>query len=131
MSAADAIQPFLDAINRGDPAEIALFLTEDHHFVDSLGIEVHGRERMQEAWEGYFQLVLDYSIEIEESFEDGNTIVLIGTASGTYAPDGQRYTRNVWSVPAAWRAVLRDEKVAYWQVFADNEPIRRIMRGEV
>ena len=28
----------------------------------------------------------------------------------------------------AWRAVVKDNKIAVWQVFADNEPIRAIMR---
>ncbi|HEY1939222.1 MAG TPA: nuclear transport factor 2 family protein [Candidatus Angelobacter sp.] len=35
---------------------------------------------------------------------------------------------NFWKTPAAWRAVVKDGKIAVWQVFADNEPIRAIMR---
>lgn len=35
---------------------------------------------------------------------------------------------NFWTTPAAWRAVVKDGKIAVWQVFADNEPIRAIMR---
>jgi hypothetical protein len=27
-----------------------------------------------------------------------------------------------------WRAVVKDNKIALWQVYADNEPIRAIMR---
>jgi hypothetical protein len=35
---------------------------------------------------------------------------------------------NFWKTPAAWRAVIKEGKVAVWQVYADNEPIRAIMR---
>ncbi|MBN1448686.1 MAG: nuclear transport factor 2 family protein [Bacteroidetes bacterium] len=131
MSDTDPLWEFIDAINRADVDNISALLTDDHHFVDSLGMEIHGKERMIDAWEGYFHLVPDYNIEIEAHCTDGQTVVLIGTASGTYAPDGQRRPHHVWSVPAAWRVVVRDGRVAFWQVFADNEPIRRIIRGEL
>ena len=35
---------------------------------------------------------------------------------------------NFWKTPAAWRAVVKEGKIAVWQVFADNEPIRAVMR---
>ncbi len=43
---------------------------------------------------------------------------------------GSEATRNEnsWTMPAAWRAVVKDGKIALWQIFADNEPIRAIMR---
>jgi hypothetical protein len=41
---------------------------------------------------------------------------------------GKMDKQNFWKMPAAWRAVVKDGKVALWQVYADNEPIRAIMR---
>ena len=35
---------------------------------------------------------------------------------------------NFWKTPAALRAVIRNGKIALWQVYADNEPIRAVMR---
>jgi hypothetical protein len=35
---------------------------------------------------------------------------------------------NHWTTPAAWRASIRDGLIAEWRVYADNEPIRQIMR---
>jgi hypothetical protein len=36
--------------------------------------------------------------------------------------------QNYWKTPAAWRAVVKDGRISIWQVYADNEPIRAIMR---
>ena len=33
----------------------------------------------------------------------------------------------IWEIPAAWKAVVRDGLVAHWQVFADNQPVRKLM----
>jgi ketosteroid isomerase-like protein len=35
---------------------------------------------------------------------------------------------NYWKTPASWRAVVKDGRISVWQVYADNEPIRAIMR---
>lgn len=102
-------------------------MTEDHAFVDSLGSKIDGKQNMIEAWAGYFRMVPDYRITIDETFVDGSAVVMLGTAEGTYAPDGELRAENKWSTPAAWRAEIRGSLVAEWCVYADNEPIRQIM----
>jgi len=126
MSAAVA-QAFVHAINRRDPEEIAALMTEDHLFIDSLGTKVAGREQMKRGWQGYFGMVPDYSIEIEETFTGGPVVVMLGAAHGTYTTGGELKPENRWRTLAAWRAVIRDTLIAEWRVYADNEPIRRIM----
>ena len=69
----------------------------------------------------------DYSIEVESTLCDGPVVVLFGMARGTYAPDGALRAKNRWETPAALRAVIEDGKVAEWRVYADNEPIRRVI----
>jgi hypothetical protein len=73
-------------------------------------------------------MVPDYSISHAEIFAEGNTVAMFGSAQGTFAKDGQLRKENYWKTPAAWRAVAKDGKIAVWQVYADNEPIRAIMR---
>jgi hypothetical protein len=53
---------------------------------------------------------------------------MFGSAQGTFTRDGQLNTENLWNTPAAWKAIVKNGKIALWQVFADNEPIRAIMR---
>jgi hypothetical protein len=85
---------------------------------------------MKAGWEGYFRMVPDYTIVIDESFVDGAVVVMLGTAQGTYSADGVLRPENNWSTPASWRALIRGSLVAEWRIYADNEPIRQIMAGK-
>ncbi len=128
MDAKDLVLRFIDAINRRDVEAVAGLLAEDHVFIDSLGAEVHGREAMREGWRAYFSMVPDYAITVSEVLVWGETVVVLGSASGTYSSGGPPRAEDRWSTPAAWRAVVAGDRLALWQVFADNEPIRAIMR---
>lgn len=121
---------FVEAINQGDVEAICELMTEDHRFIDSTGEVYDGRERMKKAWIDYYAIIPDYLIDISEALVSGNTVVLIGKASGTYAPDGEIQRENYWVVPAAWRAVVDGDKVKEWQIFADLEAVRKIARRE-
>ena len=127
QSPENAAHAFADAINRHNADDLAALVTEDHAFIDSLGNRVEGREAMRKGWIGYFGMVPDYTITIRETCSAGSTIMMVGTAQGTLAVDGQILHENYWQTPAAWRAEIRDGQVASWQVYADNEPIRRLL----
>jgi len=120
-------QAFVNAINHHSVAGIADLMTEDHLFIDSLGMRTGGKQAMKAAWEGYFRIVPDYTIVIEETFVDAAETVMLGTAGGTYSMDGVLLPENKWSTPAAFRALTRGPLVAEWRVYADNEPIRQII----
>jgi ketosteroid isomerase-like protein len=131
MSSDNSIQvvlKFEELINGRNAEAIAAFMTADGAFLDSLGNSVQGEEKLRAAWTGYFKLVPDYSISHSEIFADGSTVAVFGSAQGTFSKDGQLDKGNSWKTPAAWRAVVKDGKIAVWQVYADNEPIRAIMR---
>lgn len=102
-------------------------MTADHRFIDSLGNVVEGRDKMRAGWAGYFSMVPDYTISIEEIFSNGPVAVMLGSAQGTYTSDGELHEENRWQTPAAFRAVIEEGKVAEWRVYADNDPIRRHM----
>ncbi|HTV60171.1 MAG TPA: hypothetical protein VMJ93_14965 [Verrucomicrobiae bacterium] len=46
---------------------------------------------------------------------------------GTLAVNGRLAKEHSWEIPAAWRAVVKDGLIAEWQVYCDNEPVRKIM----
>jgi limonene-1,2-epoxide hydrolase len=136
---------FVEAINRQDVNALVELMTPAHQFTDSLGNTVRGRESMREGWKLYFQMVPDYQLRIEETFVNDSAVVMLGIAGGTYShgfesvratgmpmvqPDGTSKVLNRWQTPAAVRARIEDGKVAEWRIFADNEPIRKLMRGE-
>jgi len=124
----DVVLKFEQAINSRSAEAVCAMLTSDSVFIDSLGNRVEGAGKMRPAWEGYFKMVPDYSISHSEVFANGDTVAMFGSAQGTVSKDGQLHKENFWTMPAAWRAVVKDGKIALWQVFADNEPLRAIMR---
>ena len=128
-SPVDVVLEFERRINSRDAAAIAGLLTSDSIFVDSMGSRLQGVDKLRGAWEGYFKMVPDYSISHDEIFNHENTVAMFGSARGTYSPGGRLAKENFWSTPAAWLAQVKDGKLALWQVFSDNEPIRALMRG--
>jgi ketosteroid isomerase-like protein len=131
MAISNPIQVVLEferLINTRNPEAVCALMTSDGEFVDSLGNRVEGASRLRAAWEGYFKMVPDYSISHSDIFANGNTVAVFGFARGTLSKNGQLTKENIWSTSAAWRAVVKDGKIAIWQVYADNEPIRAIMR---
>ena len=103
-------------------------MAPEHRFVDSLGNAVYGREKMRAGWAGYFRMVPDYSIAVEESFGDGPVVLMLGIAEGTYAPAGELKAESRWKTPVALRAQVEDGLVVEWRVYADNEPLRERIR---
>jgi hypothetical protein len=127
MNAKDVLLEFVRQINAQNVDGLFKIMSEDHRFIDALGSTVQGREAMRQAWIGYFHLVPDYQISLEEIFENENAIAAFGTAGGTYSPNGELLEENRWQVPAAWRAEVRNNLLTEWRVYADNEPIRQLM----
>jgi hypothetical protein len=175
-SAEVVARAFAAAITRQDVEGLTGLMTPEHRFVDSLGGVTEGREKMRAGWVGYFRMVPDYEIVVEEIFCGGkhgeagpsttsakadsaqDVVVMLGKARGTYChpcdedlspgtptncPDEGSLPRspnardrghpelkmeNRWETPAAWRAVVEGGLVAEWRVYADNEPMRELMR---
>jgi ketosteroid isomerase-like protein len=127
VSAEDAAKEFVAAINRHDVEAICQLMTRDHTFIDSGGDIYSGIDKMRQGWIGYYKMFPDYTIDISEVFVSGETVVMLGKASGTYTSDGNLKPDNHWQIPAAWKAVVVGEKVKVWQVFADNSSVVEII----
>jgi len=121
---------FVDAINRQSTADLIRLTSKNHVFVDSLGVVIEGRERMEQGWAAYFRMVPDYTLLIDETYTYGPVVVMLGTARGTYTKDGKMFPENKWQTPSAWRATVQNGQVTEWRVYADNEPIRRLMGAQ-
>jgi ketosteroid isomerase-like protein len=128
MTSAEIVLKFERLINSRSADAVCSLLTEDSVFIDSLGNRVEGVALLRSAWQSYFNMVPDYTIDHTEMFTDGDRVAMFGTARGTFSRDGQLQQDNRWNAPAAWRAVVRNGKIALWQVFADNEPLREVMK---
>ena len=126
MTNRELIIAFVAAINARAPDVLAELMSADHTFIDAHGNEVVGREKMRAGWAGYFEWFPDYEIELAQIFEHGEEFGLFGYAGGSFKGDPERR----WRLPAAWRAVVEDQRVALWQVYADTKiPFEIIERG--
>ena len=129
-SPADTVLAFIRAINSHEIATLTNLMTTDHEFVDSLGVVAGGRDQMRQAWIAYFFMIPDYAIDVTGVFSLGTSVVVTGKASGTVAVRGELPSANTWEIPMAAQAEVRDGRVARWQVFADNEPVRQILNRQ-
>ena len=126
MTNRQLIMAFVDAINARAPEALAELMSADHTFIDAHGNEVIGREKMLAGWRGYFEWFPDYRIEVVQIFENGEEFGLFGYAGGSFKGNPERS----WRLPAAWKAVVRDQRVALWQVYADTKtPLEIIERA--
>ena len=118
---------FLRAINRQQLDALVALMSPAHRFIDSLGTTLEGRDKLREGWSAYLRMVPDYAVAIEETYASGPVVVLLGVAQGTYTRNGTLHPENRWQTPVAIRALVEDGLVAEWRVYADNEPIRKVI----
>jgi ketosteroid isomerase-like protein len=124
---AQVVLAFMDRINTGDVDGIVSRMTDDHIFVDGLGNRVVGKEKMRGGWKYYLSMFPDYRVSHEDVLADHSIVVVFGSASGTLAVQGNLPKENHWDAPAAWKAVVRDGKIAEWHVYCDNQAARKIL----
>ncbi len=134
MSTAEPLEvamDFIKRINSGNVDQLCALMTEEHIFQDALGKRFMGRDTMRRGWEQYFNMVQDYQVHAEEFFQTGDKLAIFGTASGRCASGSKEGQSEFWKVPAAWRAVVQDGRIAEWRVYADNQPLRKIIGDRV
>ena len=117
MTNKETIQAFIDRINAHDVDGLAELMTAAHQFIDPHGNEVVGKEKMTTGWRGYFEWFPVYSIEVNEVFEQDGTFAMFGFAGGSFKGKPEAS----WRLPAAWKAIVKDGRVALWQVFAGHQ----------
>ena len=122
MNPRETVNSFVDRINARDPDGLGELMSDDHKFIDALGNQVQGREKMIAGWRGYFEWFPDYWIEVNEVFagealETETTFAMFGFAGGSFK--GNSDAR--WRIPAAWKAIVKDGRISLWQVFADTK----------
>ena len=123
----DVAMAFVAKINAHDVEGLVELMTPDHLFVDALNNSFHGAEQMRQGWKFYFGMFPDYAIEVTDEFDRGGLVAMFGKARSTFAVNGKLARENFWEIPAAWKAVVKEGRVAEWRVYCDNDPARKIM----
>jgi uncharacterized protein (TIGR02246 family) len=126
MTPTEVAIAFVDAINSKDVERLADLMTFDHKFIDGDGSEHVGKEQIKAGWKEHLSLIPDLTLSISAHFEQKNTVVLIGSSSGTIIQDGELKPENSWQVPCAWRVLVESGKVAVWQLYANQSALHEI-----
>jgi ketosteroid isomerase-like protein len=110
---------FNDCINNRDLQGLAALMTNDHTFIDSVDNAVRGKDKVVEAWKGFFDTFPDYQ-NIFEQVESRNGIVAILGRSICSEPQ--------LNGPALWTATVRGEHVVEWRVYSNTPENRQALQ---
>jgi predicted enzyme related to lactoylglutathione lyase/ketosteroid isomerase-like protein len=113
----ETVSAFVAAINEHSADKIQRLLAPDPAFIDAQGHKVQGADKMKQGWEGYFQWFPDYKIEVSDMSGEGDVLLLSGFAEGSYHGNKDAH----WRLPTAWKAEVKEGKVALWQVYCDTK----------
>lgn len=128
MSNADIIRNHYDASDRGDLDGMLAPLAADVRWTEAAGFPYAGTyvgpeavaanvfARIQEDWD-------DYTLAVDEVVDGGDTVIGIGTYSGTSKRTGRFFAARVAHV---WR--LENGEVIAFEQFADTEMVARALR---
>jgi ketosteroid isomerase-like protein len=114
------VQDYIAAINEADVDRILSLMSDNHIMIDSQDHKMTGKDNLRQAWIGYLGLFPDYKIEVNEILEKGSLICILGYASGTYKNLKNDDNSNFWKIPLALAAIIKDNHISKWQIYADN-----------
>ena len=130
MTNKEIVLTFVKAINDHDVDKIFDLMSNDHVFIDGYGNKQEGRNDMKEGWQNYYQMFPDYNIEITDSIESDSIVGLFGYASGTWKTNNEKTNINFWKTTAAWKAIVKNQKIKLWQVYCDYTRLMEIIKNE-
>jgi len=107
---------FNECINNRDIHGLAILMADDHTFIDKANQAVQGKEKVVEAWQGFFALFPDYQNIFERVKERFNLVAISGYST---CPEKQL------DGPALWTAKIKSDKVAEWRVYEDTPENRK------
>ena len=128
MSNADIIRAHYAASDRGDLEGMLAPLADDVRWTEAAGFPYAGTYvgpqavaenvfgRIQDEWD-------DYTVAIDEVLDAGDSVVGVGTYSGTSKKTGRFFAARVAHV---WR--LEDGRVTAFEQFCDTELVARALR---
>lgn len=109
---------FTKAICEHDLEKIESLLSDDHKLVDAQGSVIKSKENVIVAWAQKFEHFPDYQVDVIDVLANGDVVAIFGFTIG--AAVGQKHKK----VPAAWKAEVRNRKIAHWQLYSDTSHIK-------
>ncbi len=123
----EVVCKYIKLINEHDIPGLLDITADDAVFIDSMGINTEGKNQMQKAWDILLTFFPDYTVQDKEIISKNGMVAVFGTAKGTLATDGKLLAENKFEIPASWIASVENGKITKWRVYADNQPVRKLI----
>jgi hypothetical protein len=107
---------FNECINHQDLDGLSRLMTGDHAFIDRDGTVVQPRKVMIDSWKQFFELFPEYKNTFTRVESTENRVVMLGHAF---------WSREQPHDPAIWTALIRDDLISEWRIYADTEANRK------
>src|SRR5690349_23470591 len=117
----ELVQEFIHCINESDIESLLDLMTPDHVFYVEGENPTSGKAAMREAWIGYFTAFPNYKIVVDELYDQGDKIFVIGHTSGSQVPPEIEETPS----SVIWEAQIRDGLVAAWIIYDATQENRK------
>ena len=109
---------FNECINRRDIDGLSALMSDDHIFIDREDAVYRGKETMTKGWIEFFQSFPQYRNTFTRLESRDDTVILIGYAT---------WSTGAQPDQAIWTATIRDDRVAEWRIYQDNEKNRAML----
>lgn len=123
----EIVRRYIKLINEHDIPGLLAMTSGDAVFIDSMGIDTKGVTNMRKAWNVLLTFFPDYTVIIKDIISKNGMVAVFGTAKGTLATDGRILAENKFEIPASWTATVENGKITKWRVYADNQPVRKLI----
>lgn len=127
IDSTEVVRKYIKLINAHDITGLIEMTADDAVFIDSMGINTEGKYEMQKAWDVLLTFFPDYTVKAKEIISKNGMVAVFGTAKGTLATDGKILAENKFEIPASWTAAVEYGKITKWRVYADNQPVRKLI----
>jgi peptidase E/ketosteroid isomerase-like protein len=125
---AKVVAEYIKRINEHDIDAMLELTNENAAFIDSMGINTSGKNNIRSAWDVLLTFFPDYTVRVKDIISKNGMVAVFGTAKGTLATDGRILDENKFEIPASWTAIVEGGKIQKWRVYADNEPVRKLIK---
>jgi len=118
---------FLEAAAKRSFEALRPLMTDDHVFAFNEE-ETRGEKELGKAWTEWWQMVPDLKIEVVQTLQADQKVVIQMTSRGTCAVTDGRTVKGAWSYPVVAIVTVRDGKVAEWREFGDASPLNKLLK---
>jgi len=117
---------FLETTAKRSFEALRPLMTDDHVFAFNEE-ETRGGKEIKKAWTEWWQMVPDLKIEVVQTLEAGQKVVIQMTSRGTCAVKEGRTIKGAWSYPVIAIVTVRGGKVSEWREFGDASPLNKLL----